>query len=104
MIHLILCLAVLATIVASAILIVWRPVKLLAKIQIILTVLIFVAFVINIKIALWLHSTAYNDPARQQWRPMLDVIWFGTMIPWFLFTIYHVIVVMRQKLRPKEEV
>ena len=44
---------------------------------------------------------AYADPVRQVWQPRLDVIsnitWFGTVIPWFLFTIFHVIVVLKRK-------
>lgn len=75
--------------------------KTLTKIQIILTVLVVVAFVASMKMALWLHSMAYADPVRQEWQPKLhligSIVWFGTIIPWILFTIFHVIVVIRRK-------
>jgi hypothetical protein len=65
--------------------------KPLTKIQIILTVLLVVAFVADCKIALWLHSTAYDDPVRDRWRPVMTVLWYGSLFPWMLFTICHVI-------------
>jgi hypothetical protein len=86
-------------IVATTILVVLRPVKFLARIQIILTAVIIVGFVVNFKVAMWIHSMAYDDPARKQWRSILDVIWFGTIIPWLLFTIFHVILVLCRKVR-----
>jgi hypothetical protein len=76
-------------------------VKTLTKIQIGLTVLVAVAFIAGMKMALWLHSMAYDDPVRQEWQPRLDtigsVLWFGTLIPWFFFTAYHVSVVLKRK-------
>jgi len=65
--------------------------KILTKIQIILTILVVIAVAVDFKVALWLHSTAYDDPVRQKWRPVLDILWFGSVIPWLLFTICHVI-------------
>jgi hypothetical protein len=65
--------------------------KILTKIQIILTVLVVIAVAVDFKIALWLHSTAFDDPARQKWHPALDILWFGSVIPWLLFTICHII-------------
>ncbi len=94
-------LAFVAAIVAAVVLVFSRPVTRLAKIHIVLTVLVGVAFVAGMRMASWLHSMAYADPVRQVWQPRLDVIsnitWFGTVIPWFLFTIFHVIVVLKRK-------
>jgi hypothetical protein len=76
--------------------------KALTKIQIILTTLVVVVFLVVMKMAAWLHSMAYADPVRQEWQPKLDriasVLWFGTLIPWLLFTAYHVIIVSKRKL------
>jgi len=87
--------------VASLVVSLRRPVHLLAKIQIALTALVVVAFIVGMKMALWLHSMAFADPVRQKWEPRLDkirsILWFGTVIPWLLFTIYHVIARVRQK-------
>jgi hypothetical protein len=81
-------------------------VKLLTKIQIALTVIAGVAFVVVMKMTGWLHSMAYADPVRQEWQPRLDtiasVLWFGALIPWFLFTIFHVIVVLKRKVPARE--
>jgi hypothetical protein len=75
--------------------------KTLTKIQIILTVLLVVAFVVGMRMAAWLHSMAYDDPVRQEWQPKLDrigsILWFGTFVPWLVFTIYHVFIRVRQK-------
>ena len=87
--------------IASVVVILRRPVSLLAKIQIALTALVIAAFIVGMKMAMWLHSMAYANPVRQEWQPRLDtissILWFGTIIPWLLFTIYHVIVRVRQK-------
>lgn len=87
--------------IASVVVILRRPVSLLSKIQFALTALVVVAFTVGMKMAMWLHSMAYADPVRQEWKPRLDMIsgilWFGTVIPWLFFTIYHVIVRVRQK-------
>jgi hypothetical protein len=103
MIHLVLLLVLLAAMVATVILVVSRPLKLLAKIQIVLTALVVIAFAVGFKMALWLHSMAFSNPVRQHWQPKLSVVgnilWFGTIIPWLLFTIFHVIVIMRRKVR-----
>jgi len=76
-------------------------VKTLTKIQLGFTVLVAVAFVAGMQMASWLHSMAYADPVRQSWQPRLhlvsSVLWFGTLIPWLLFTIVHVIVVLKRK-------
>jgi hypothetical protein len=75
-------------------------VKTLTKIQIVLTVLVGVALIAGMKMASWLHSMAFTDPVRQQWQPRLDsigsVIWFSTFIPWLLFTVFHLIVVLKR--------
>ncbi len=87
--------------IASIVLMVRRPVRLLATIQIILTALVVVGFAVGMKMALWIHSMSMSDPVRQEWQPRVSVIgavlWFGTIIPWLLFTIYHVIIVVRRK-------
>ena len=87
--------------IASGVVILRRHVSLLAKIQIALTALVVVAFIFGMKMAMWLHSMAYADPVRQEWQPRLDkfdsIFWFGTVIPWLLFTICHIIVKVRQK-------
>ena len=75
--------------------------KVLTIIQIILTALVVVAFLVGVRMAAWLHSMAYADPVRQEWQPKLDrigsALWFGTLIPWLLFTVYHVIIVNKRK-------
>jgi len=94
-------LALIAAMIATVVLVVSRPVKLLARIQIILSAIVVIAFVVGFKLAMWIHSMAYADPVRQEWQPRFSVIsgllWFGTIIPWLLFTIFHVIVVLRRK-------
>jgi hypothetical protein len=95
----------LAAFVATVFLFFARPVKLLARIQIVLSVLFIVAVVVVFKTASWLHSMAYDDPVREHWQSKLEVpmnvLWFGTLLPWLLFTVFHVIVVMRRKVRAK---
>ena len=75
--------------------------KVLTKIQVILTVLVVVVFLVEMRTAIWLHSMAYADPVRQEWQPKLNrigsLLWFGTVIPWLLFTVYHVVIVNKQK-------
>ena len=92
--------------VAAVVLLVSRPMTRLAKIHVVLTVLVGFAFVAGMQTALWLHSMAYDDPVRQAWQPRLDaisnVLWFGTLIPWFLFTVYHVAVVLKRKATARE--
>jgi len=87
--------------VATVVLVISHPVKLLAIIQIILTAFVAVALVTLIMMALWVHSMTIADPVRQLWQPRLlnigGVIWFGALIPWFLFTVFHVIVAIRKK-------
>jgi hypothetical protein len=94
-------LSLVVAMIASIVLMVRRPVRLLATIQIILTVLVVVAFAVGMKMALWIHSMAMSDPVRQEWQPRFSIIgailWFGTIIPWLLFTIYHVIVVIKRR-------
>jgi len=101
MMRLVFMLALLAVMIATVVLIVRRPVKLLFTIQIILTALVVVGFAVGMKMALWLHSMAYSDPVRQEWQPRLDtigsILWFGTIIPWLLFTIFHVVIIARRK-------
>lgn len=74
---------------------------LLAKIQVVLTALVAIVFVVGMRTADWLHSMAYDDPVRREWQPRLDaieaVIWFGTLGVWFLFSIFHVMVVLTRR-------
>jgi amino acid transporter len=96
-----------AAIVAAVILVFSRPVTRLTKIQIVLTVLVGIAFIAGMQMASWLHSMASADPVRQLWQPRLDVIgsvtWFGTLIPWFLFTVFHVAVVLKRKRTARDD-
>jgi hypothetical protein len=89
-----------AAIVASVILVVSHPVKLLARIQLILMILVVTPIVISLPVAVWLAAVA--DPVRRLWTPRLmaiDCIVFpATFIPSFLFTIFHVIVVIKRRL------
>ncbi len=82
--------------------------KLLTKIQIVLTVLAAVAFIVVMRMASWIHSMAYADPVRQEWQPRLGVIssvvWFGVVGSWLLFSIVHLIVVVTRKPQPKIDV
>ena len=75
--------------------------KMLTKIQLVLTALVVIAFVVGMRMAAWLHSMATLDPLRQEWQPKFDrigsVLWFGTLVPWLLFTIYHVVIRVRRK-------
>jgi hypothetical protein len=76
--------------------------KTLWKIQIILTVLFVVAIVADIGVVLWLRSMAYVDPVRREWEPRLslicDIIWSGTLVPWLLFTGFHMLFLILRKL------
>ena len=93
--------ALAAAIIVSIVLILRRPMSVLTKIQIILTLFVVFAGVVGMNEASWLHSMAYRDPIRQEWAPKLEpmevVIWFGTIISWFLFTAFHVITVVHRK-------
>ena len=46
----------------------------LTKIQIVLTTLVVVAFVVGMRMAAWLHSMATLDPVRQEWQSKFDRI------------------------------
>ena len=102
MLRLVFMLALVAALAASIILMVRRPVKLLAKIQVALTVLVVIAFIVGMKMSAWLHSMSYDDPLRQKWQPRFDfigaILWFGTIVPWLLFTIYHVATIARKRM------
>ena len=54
--------------VSSIVLILWRPQKLLARIQLILFAIFLVAAVIGFKMAMWIHSMGFNDPVRQHFE------------------------------------
>ena len=79
-----------------------RSLTTLIKIQIALTALVFAAFLVGMLMAGWLHSMAYDDPVRQAWEPKLDrigdILWFCTIVPWLVFTVYHVVVRVGRKL------
>jgi hypothetical protein len=89
--------------IASVILVVLHPVKLLAGIQAILTGLVVVAFIAPVWMVGWL--TKASEPVRQLWEPRCEVIslvaLWGTLVPWILFTIYHAVIVGWRKLHPK---
>lgn len=88
-----------ATIAATVLLVRARPVKTLSKIQIVLTVLVGIAFIVDLRMAFWLHSMAYADPVRQEWQPKLDaigsIVWFGPVGLWLAFTLFHSVVILR---------
>ena len=77
----------------------------LKRIQIVLTVLAVIAFVADLQLARWLHSMAYFDPVRRQWQARIEVIsfilWFGVVGSCLLFSVFHLIVVVMGKARPK---
>lgn len=104
-IRLIVILAFVAAIVAAVILGFRRPVTRMSKIQIALTVLVGIALIAGMWMASWLHSMASADPVRQEWQPRLqalgNILWFGTLIPWFIFTVFHVFVVLKRKAAGK---
>ena len=86
---------------ATILLLTRRPVKSLAIVQLILTALVILAFIAAMKMASWLHHMAFANPVRQKWEPRLHsistVLWFGAIITWLLFTVFHLIVVARRK-------
>jgi len=98
-------LAFVAALVVTVFAIATRPMTRLAKIQVVLTVLAGIAFVADMRMALWLHSMAYANPVRRLWQPRLEVVssfvWESTLIPWLLFSILHGIVVVKRKLMAK---
>jgi len=70
--------------------------KPLTIIQIILTALAFIALVVMFEVSGRAHHFAYSDPARQFAKQKADVLCiilqYAVLIPWILFTIYHVVI------------
>ena len=91
-----------ATMIASVILVIWHPVRLLATIQVILTGLVAVAFIGVCAMAARLHKS--HEPVQEPSQVISLVALWGTIVPWILFTIYHMIVVVWRKLHPKADV
>jgi hypothetical protein len=91
-----------ATMIASVILVMWHPVRLLATIQIIFTALVVVAFIGVCAMAARLHKS--HEPVQEPSQVISLVALLGTIVPWILFTIYHMIVVVWRKLHPNVDV
>lgn len=99
-----------ASLVVSAILVRWRPVKLLAKIQLILTIFVITIIVISILVdVLGAWQVAAANAVRRLWTPKADQVLFVCLcLPWLLFTIIHailaIVVVVGRKLRARNDV
>src|SRR5579859_4720294 len=91
-----------ATMIASVILVIWHPVRLLAKIQVILTGLVIAALIGVCVMAARLIKS--HEPVRETSQVVSLVALWGTIVPWILFTIYHVVVVGWRKFNPKPDV
>ena len=91
-----------ATMIASVILVIWHPVRLLATIQVILTGFVVVAFIGVCAMAARLHKS--HEPVQEPSQVISLVALWGTIVPWILFTIYHIVVVVWRKLHPKADV
>lgn len=93
--------AIIVAVIATVVLFVLRPAKLLAKIQVALTALVIIVQLASMMTGIWLHSMAYADPVRQHWQPILNVVFgilcAGTVISWLLFTMYYALVVFSRK-------
>jgi hypothetical protein len=92
----------LATMIASVILVIWHPVKLLATIQVILTGLVVVGFIGVAEMAARLMKS--HEPVHESSQVISLVVIWGTIVPWILFTIYHIVVVVWRKPHPKADV
>lgn len=68
--------------------------KTLTTIQIVLTVLVAVAYLAEVQMAIRVHDFAYADPARQvaadRAREVGNTLHDAVFIPWVLFTVFHV--------------
>lgn len=91
-----------ATMIASVILVIWHPVRLLATIQVILTALVVVAFIGVAEMAARLMKS--SEPVQQSNQVISLVALLGTIVPWILFTIYHAVVGVWRKLHPRANV
>ena len=87
--------------IASVILVIWRPVSLLATIQAILTGLVVVALFGVAAMAARLVKA--HGPTPESSQVISLVALWGTIVPWILFTIYHLVFVVWRKLHPKAE-
>lgn len=83
----------------SIVLVLLHPIRRLAIIQAILTISVVVMFVVAIGVAMWMHRMPVS--ARQEWQPwvgtIIAIFWYGTLISWLLFTIFHFISWVRLK-------
>ena len=85
--------------IASVILVIWHPVRLLATIQVILTGLVAVAFIGVCAMAARLHKS--HEPVQEPSQVISLVALWGTIVPWILFTIYHKITEEKAKKASK---
>ncbi|HEX7652552.1 MAG TPA: hypothetical protein VF607_03535 [Verrucomicrobiae bacterium] len=88
------------TMTATIALLVRRPVRSLVLGQVIFTALVLVANVINARLGLWLQSLPAGAAERQTWQTRMDLLTpallLGTLLPWIIFTAYHVVRAYRQ--------
>ena len=71
--------------------------KLLTKIEIILTVFLVLTYVAESHLQVWLHAMFYSDPPREyllqsQFKLITDVAWFASLFPWAIYTLIYVLV------------
>jgi hypothetical protein len=98
-----------ASLVVSVVLIRRRPVKLLAKIQLVLTILVVSTMALSILAdVLDLCHVAVAESVRQLWTPRVEQgLFVFLFFPWLLFTIIHlilaVVVAVGRKLRARNE-
>ena len=99
---LVILLPLIAVFAAMAFSIVRGP-KILAAIQLILTVFLIAVFMVQMKTASLMHSMAYADPVRKKLEAQShfqeDMFWAGAVITWSLYTFFHVTTISK-KCRP----
>ena len=88
--------------IASVILVIWHPVRLLATIQVILTGLVVVGFIVVAEMTARLMKS--HEPVQESSQVISLIIIRSTIVPWILFTIYHVVFIVWRKLHPKADV
>ena len=72
-----------------------------------LTVLTAIAVVGQIMITRWLHSMIWSDTTREFWEPIFVRLgiggWFFIVIPWYLFSLSHLVVVTCRVFRTRSD-
>jgi Ni,Fe-hydrogenase I cytochrome b subunit len=85
--------------------------KSFARIHIIFAAILLVAIVSIVCLGTWLgHLHELPDSSHAQfylWQPRVEAIYFslkyGATIPWLLFAIYHLFVVITKKIQSDDE-